>query len=74
MHIKSIKSSKQKIPFICLIESGEITEEEGGELDSHEEVRLDCRLRGQARSRGRRWCWTFNCSLKTAASIFETDP
>ena len=31
-------------------------QEEGGELDSHDE--LDCHLRVQARPRGGRWCWT----------------
>ena len=31
-------------------------QEEGGELDSYEE--LDNHLRVQARSRGGRWCWT----------------
>ena len=30
--------------------------EEGGELDSHKEVKTI--LRVQARSRGGRWCWT----------------
>ena len=35
---------------------GEISEEEGGELDSHEEVRLS--FAGPGDIKGGRWCWT----------------
>ena len=35
---------------------------EGGELDSREEVKTLSRV--QARSRGRRWCWTYKLTQK----------
>ena len=50
--------SLEEVRLIC---GSRRDQEEGGELDSHEEV---THLRVQARQRGGRWCWTLKIAQK----------